>query len=64
MITEFIIRHERQKDYFVRKSDGGELKAQIAHQNEKGEYYYKERDKGKDHNDIIVPTSNIYTVER
>ena len=33
-------------DYFVRKSDGGELKAQIPHQNEKGEYYYKERDRG------------------
>ena len=64
MITEFIIRHERQKDYFVRKSDGGELKAQIAHQNEKGEYYYKERDRGNDHNDVIVPSSNICTVER
>ena len=51
-------------DYFVRKSDGGELKAQIAHQNEKGEYYYKERDRGNDHNDVTVPTFNIYTVER
>ena len=40
------------------------MKAQIAHQNEKGEYYYKERDRGNDHNDVIVPTSNIYTIER
>ena len=45
------------------KSDGGELKAQVVHQNEKGVYYYKERDRGNDHN-VIVPTSNICTVER
>ena len=30
-------------DYFFRKSDGGELKAQIAHQNETGKCYFKER---------------------
>ena len=51
-------------DYFVKKSGGGELKAQIAHQNEIGEYYYRERDRGNDHNDVIVPTSYIYTAER
>ena len=57
-------RQITKTNYFVtRKSNSIEVKAQIVHRNNKGEYFYKKKD-CRSYTDEDTPASSIYCCER
>lgn len=57
-------RWTRKTKYFViRRSNSTEMKAQIVHKNDKGEYFSKQRD-GRSYTDVHTVASDMYTVEK
>ena len=53
----------KTKYFVIRRSNSTEMKAQIVHKNDKGEYFSKQRD-GRSYTDVYTAASDMYTVER
>lgn len=53
----------KTKYFVIRRSNSTEIKAQIVHKNDKGEYFSKQRD-GRSYTDVYTAASDMYTVER
>ena len=57
-------RRTTKPNYLVtRKSNSAEMKVEIGHKNNRGEYLYKQRD-DRYYTDVLTVATDIYTVER